>query len=238
LITDVAHGALVLNPDGSFTYTPATGFVGEDTFTYSVTDGEIGAEPGQATVTITVRPPGPSSPPISSPLAPGLERIEFEISGCPALVMWTAEELGVDTETMEVWIAKTLVSTRNIQPCDACARLKAAAMILQDADGSHIAALAQVINDLASSTAPPTEEQMASIADAIARNSDPENAYTTAGAYLDALAEYVAVLNRELDLSGQESVEFVTTKYAGQLAETGNIGVAAYVAAVLADLAQ
>ena len=33
--TAPAHGALVLNPDGSFTYTPATGFSGADSFTYT-----------------------------------------------------------------------------------------------------------------------------------------------------------------------------------------------------------
>jgi len=34
LVTDPAHGALVLNADGSFTYTPHAGFSGVDTFTY------------------------------------------------------------------------------------------------------------------------------------------------------------------------------------------------------------
>lgn len=48
-------GTVVLNEDGTFTYTPAAGFVGEDCFTYSVSDGEIGTEPIQATVIITVK---------------------------------------------------------------------------------------------------------------------------------------------------------------------------------------
>jgi VCBS repeat-containing protein len=34
-----AHGTLNLNADGSFTYTPATGFIGVDTFTYHANDG-------------------------------------------------------------------------------------------------------------------------------------------------------------------------------------------------------
>jgi hypothetical protein len=33
-----AHGSLSLNPDGTFRYTPAVGFTGTDTFTYTVTD--------------------------------------------------------------------------------------------------------------------------------------------------------------------------------------------------------
>ena len=33
LVSGPAHGTLTLNPDGSFTYTPAENFCGEDSFT-------------------------------------------------------------------------------------------------------------------------------------------------------------------------------------------------------------
>src|SRR6202012_3369949 len=36
--TDPAHGALTLQPDGSFEYVPPAGFTGQDTFTYTVTN--------------------------------------------------------------------------------------------------------------------------------------------------------------------------------------------------------
>jgi hypothetical protein len=36
--TATPHGTLVLKPDGSFSYTPSPGFVGTDSFTYTVTD--------------------------------------------------------------------------------------------------------------------------------------------------------------------------------------------------------
>jgi large repetitive protein len=45
------HGTLVLNADGSFTYTPATDFSGIDGFSYRVSDGEA---TDTATVTIDV----------------------------------------------------------------------------------------------------------------------------------------------------------------------------------------
>ncbi len=51
-IMDVSNGALVLNTDGSFTYTPNIGWSGTDTFTYQITDGNGGS--AQATVTLTV----------------------------------------------------------------------------------------------------------------------------------------------------------------------------------------
>lgn len=50
LVTNVAHGALNLNSDGSFSYTPGTGFQGGDSFTYQVSEG---AAMGN-TVTVTL----------------------------------------------------------------------------------------------------------------------------------------------------------------------------------------
>jgi uncharacterized repeat protein (TIGR01451 family) len=51
-VSPPSNGALTLNPDGSFTYTPNTGFNGTDTFTYRASDGT--AQSNIATVTLTV----------------------------------------------------------------------------------------------------------------------------------------------------------------------------------------
>jgi type 1 glutamine amidotransferase len=50
------NGAVSLQADGSFTYTPDNGFVGKDQFTYTVSDGTDTSAP--ATVTVTVKPAG------------------------------------------------------------------------------------------------------------------------------------------------------------------------------------
>jgi ELWxxDGT repeat protein/VCBS repeat-containing protein len=52
LVTGPSHGTLTLNPDGTFMYTPTTGFAGADTFTYQASDGTNLSN--IATVTITV----------------------------------------------------------------------------------------------------------------------------------------------------------------------------------------
>ena len=52
LATNVTDGSLALAADGSFTYTPNTGFLGEDSFTYLANDGAEDSPP--ATVTLTV----------------------------------------------------------------------------------------------------------------------------------------------------------------------------------------
>jgi len=54
LVTDVSHGSLVLNSDGSFTYTPAQDFYGIDSFTYVACDGPDDSP--VTTVTINVTP--------------------------------------------------------------------------------------------------------------------------------------------------------------------------------------
>ena len=63
--TTSAGGSVLLNPDGSFTYTPADDFEGEDTFSYGVTDGNGGND--TATVTINVGEPFPPPPPGNNP---------------------------------------------------------------------------------------------------------------------------------------------------------------------------
>jgi YVTN family beta-propeller protein len=51
--TDGAHGTATLNADGTVTYTPSAPFTGEDTFTYTVSDGHGGTSVGQVVVTVT-----------------------------------------------------------------------------------------------------------------------------------------------------------------------------------------
>jgi VCBS repeat-containing protein len=66
LLTGVSNGTLVFNPDGSYTYTSDSGYVGTDSFTYTLCDGN--GDCSQATVSITVNPPlSPSTnnPPVA-----------------------------------------------------------------------------------------------------------------------------------------------------------------------------
>jgi hypothetical protein len=53
LVNPPGHGTLALKADGSFTYTPTSGFVGQDQFTYTAGDDDLDSDP--ATVSIRVR---------------------------------------------------------------------------------------------------------------------------------------------------------------------------------------
>jgi hypothetical protein len=57
LVAGPAHGVLTLNPNGSFGYTPATGYSGPDSFTYAAADAE--STSAGAVVSLTVTPPAP-----------------------------------------------------------------------------------------------------------------------------------------------------------------------------------
>jgi VCBS repeat-containing protein len=56
--TGPSHGTLTLNTNGSFTYTPATDYLGSDSFTYYANDG---ANSSVASVTITVQDKAPTA---------------------------------------------------------------------------------------------------------------------------------------------------------------------------------
>ena len=59
-------GSLVLNPDQSFTYTPAAGFVGTDGFAYTVRDQLGGTAQGEVTI-VVARPNSSRRPPTTPP---------------------------------------------------------------------------------------------------------------------------------------------------------------------------
>ncbi|MFI6427933.1 LamG-like jellyroll fold domain-containing protein [Promicromonospora sp. NPDC050880] len=65
-LTQPAHGDVVLRADGSFTYTPDSGYSGTDTFTYKASDGT--ATSAATTVTVTVEE-GEQPPVNTAPVA-------------------------------------------------------------------------------------------------------------------------------------------------------------------------
>lgn len=61
-VSDPANGSVVINQDGTVTYTPDTNFEGSDTFTYTIDDGH--GEMDTATVTVTIG--AVNDPPVAS----------------------------------------------------------------------------------------------------------------------------------------------------------------------------
>jgi len=164
------------------------------------------------------------------------EEEEFEEGGCPVLMKWLADELGV-AEDIQIHVANVFAYSTDIQPCEATARLRDAAKILVDIDGACIAALERVINELAVPFAPLSEEHLAAIAMAFTDHAGDGTYYAVAARWVDALAEYVAVLTDELGYSVDDSIAIVRNKYVVPIAEGSDLSVVAYVEARLASFA-
>ncbi|MEO9477721.1 MAG: Ig-like domain-containing protein, partial [Cyclobacteriaceae bacterium] len=64
------NGTLVINSNGTFTYTPDEDFVGTDSFTYEVCDDGVPSKCAQATVTIVVMKPNSPPVPVTTEIGP------------------------------------------------------------------------------------------------------------------------------------------------------------------------
>ncbi len=65
-ITTFAGGTLTIQPDGSYDYTPAAGFTGEDSIKYVVTDANGNLSPATLSIEVRDSTTGENTPPIAS----------------------------------------------------------------------------------------------------------------------------------------------------------------------------
>ena len=175
----------------------------------------------------------PSPPaPLYEEAGQAVERLTLGLAGCPVLVAAASAELGIPSDTIQVSLANSFALNTNIQPCDSCARLLNAAEILSDEDGSGMAALNQVFNELAPAGAPFTPEVAASIVTAFAGRVNDGTQYATAIEYIDALVRYIAVLDAEMGspVGDGDSVAFIMEKYGTGITSSDNSNIAAFVA--------
>ncbi len=161
------------------------------------------------------------------------EEQEFEEGGCPALMNWFANELELEGEN-QISIDNAFTFSTDIPPCDRSARLKDAAGILADPCG--VAALAEVVNEFVAPEVPISDEQMAMIAAALASHNDDGTHYAEASRWLDALAEYIGILNNEMGWSISNSIAFVLDKYGKPIEQIGDVNLIAYIQARLFGL--
>jgi hypothetical protein len=169
-------------------------------------------------------------------LSIGTEEAGFQEGGWPALVEWLSIETGIPEDEIRIRLADAFIYSTDIQPYDVFARLKGAAAILDDPEGSGIGGLMQVINEFVTTPAPPSEEEMTRIAEILAGHVGDGTHYAAAEAYIDAFVEYASILINELGWSPAESVKFVMDKYGAPIQESGNASLVAYLQARLAQL--
>ncbi|MCP4263517.1 MAG: filamentous hemagglutinin N-terminal domain-containing protein [Planctomycetes bacterium] len=152
------------------------------------------------------------------------------LDGCPILIAAVSAELGIPEETIEVSLGNSYALNTDIQPCESCARLLDAALILRDEDGSRMAAMNEVFNTLAPANAPLTPEVMASIVTSFAGHVNDGTQYATAIEYIDAFVQYIAVLNSDIGSPVGDSVAYAIEKYGKDITDSENNNMAAFVA--------
>ena len=78
LVTSVAHGTLSLSSNGGFTYTPAAGFSGADSFTYCANDGTANSNTVAVSLTVT---PSATPAPTPTPTPKATAKLTIRLSG-------------------------------------------------------------------------------------------------------------------------------------------------------------
>ncbi len=75
------NGVVVINPDGTLTYTPKANFNGTDTITYVISDGQGGSSTSTVTVTVGAANDAPTVTPLSALGNADADLIALDISG-------------------------------------------------------------------------------------------------------------------------------------------------------------
>jgi hypothetical protein len=240
VLTTAAGGTVTL-VNGNFVYVPPEGFVGQDSFTYAVTDGELqGGEPIYVTgeVTVIVNP--------QIPPAPLPDIIAWEVGGCPALMEWLADELGEAPDKVQSYGLSAVSESQNavgtgtsiaykgdIQLCQLCAQLKNSAQVLMDPNGISTGALASVIAQAGPLAGPPTPEQMDAIAAALAEAAK-DTQYASAPEFVEAVVTYVTTLTNNLGYDVADAVALFMENHGAPI--TADESVDLYIGVLLSDI--
>jgi hypothetical protein len=86
LVADVTHGTLALNSNGSFTYVPAAGFSGTDSFTYTANDGAAASNVATAIITV----------------GPGANDVDMYLAKMKCTINWACHAAGINADRLYI----------------------------------------------------------------------------------------------------------------------------------------
>ncbi|MEP3225399.1 MAG: Ig-like domain-containing protein [Parasphingorhabdus sp.] len=197
------NGTVVINPDGTITYTPNLDFFGTDTITYTISDGNGGTS--TATVTVMVR--NTNEVPVD-----GDEQV-FGIGGAETIIDVLANATDPEGDPLSVFTAKVDVGTVVINPDGTISHFAPAEFqgvatityIVSDGNGGFVESIATVIvtqananvNDLIGNTGLGFPDS-----DPPSTRVDPVNAFITTPLIIDDMANSFRSLNNTPDLGG------------------------------------
>ncbi len=129
------------------------------------------------------------------------------------MLAWLADELGITEGDSQARFAAAFADSTEMQQYVTIARLRQAAEMLQDPDGTGFAALTEVINEFVNTSAPPSPEQFAAISQALSLHVGDGTNYASAVEMLDAFSDYVDLLTAEMGWSMEDAVAVVLDNY-------------------------
>ncbi len=94
IVTPPAHGTLVVHGDGRLTYSPNANYLGEDSFTYTINDGQLTSNIASVAITVVIDPPEYGTP-VTVPGLNGPRDIEaLSLNGDQYLDLVVTNQLG------------------------------------------------------------------------------------------------------------------------------------------------
>jgi Ca2+-binding RTX toxin-like protein len=110
LVSGPAHGTLSLAPNGTWTYTPAAGFAGADSFTFRASDGALTSEPATVSLTITAVNDGAAAVSISGIARTGqvltaTTGVDPDGNGSPVSLQWLRNGVAISGATASTYTA-------------------------------------------------------------------------------------------------------------------------------------
>ena len=146
-----------------------------------------------------------------------------EVLDCTELKTWTAKELSV--QETQVYLAESSLTqstdTTHRQLCEVCDAVSKLSKTLSDANGTRVAALNAVVEELAPSSKKEelTYAQMVLIVSVLSDHTNDGTRYAAAREWFGAMSAYVNILNKEFGWSRDKAIEFAMHKYASKLME-------------------
>src|SRR5204863_895358 len=101
--TQPGHGSATINADGTVTYTPASGFTGSDSFTYTIADTTGGSSTGTVTIQVT--------PAVQANHPPVANNDSYATTRDTVLTVAAPGVLGNDTDADGDHLTATIVSS-------------------------------------------------------------------------------------------------------------------------------
>jgi filamentous hemagglutinin family protein len=143
---------------------------------------------------------------------PGPEEYE---NACELEKAAMAAQLGMTVKQLEDSFADILLQSPDAKRelCETCARFISSAKTMVDASDTGVAALGKVISQFVRPDVPITEENMASVNQVLALHAEDDTYYAAAGEWLDALVQYVGILNNEIGWSAEDAMMFAIEKH-------------------------